>query len=182
PQARFTPSRGSDCHGSIDSMPRPYGGSSRRIFKNDYGRQSLTAASYPYHVAFEWRAWRLLRSRTSETCSGVSPKLRPWPPDSAGARGVATWGSCRRRACASVARPTMAESRRASHHGTRSPERTPEDATDALAKRGGGVRARALWARRRLLPGVLMRPKCAAEIRTAPELTKACYRTKEALM
>src|SRR3989442_2131736 len=35
----------------------------RRIFKYDYGRQSLTAASYPYHVAFEWRAWRLLRSR-----------------------------------------------------------------------------------------------------------------------
>jgi glycosyltransferase involved in cell wall biosynthesis len=35
----------------------------RRIFKFDYGRQSLTAASYPLQIAFEWRAWRQLRSR-----------------------------------------------------------------------------------------------------------------------
>jgi glycosyltransferase involved in cell wall biosynthesis len=35
----------------------------RRIFKYDYGRQSLTAASYPLQVAFEWRAWRQLRRR-----------------------------------------------------------------------------------------------------------------------
>lgn len=35
----------------------------RRIFKFDYGRQSLTAASYPIQVAFEWRAWRRLRRR-----------------------------------------------------------------------------------------------------------------------
>lgn len=35
----------------------------RRVFKFDYGRQSLTAASYPLQVAFEWRAWRQLRSR-----------------------------------------------------------------------------------------------------------------------
>jgi glycosyltransferase involved in cell wall biosynthesis len=33
----------------------------RRIFKYDYGRQSLTAASYFLWVAFEWRAWRRLR-------------------------------------------------------------------------------------------------------------------------
>src|SRR5262249_1616456 len=35
----------------------------RRIFKYDYGRQSLTAASYPLQVVFEWRAWRRLHSR-----------------------------------------------------------------------------------------------------------------------
>jgi glycosyltransferase involved in cell wall biosynthesis len=35
----------------------------RRIFKNDYGRQSLTAAMYPRQVFFELRAWRQLRSR-----------------------------------------------------------------------------------------------------------------------
>jgi glycosyltransferase involved in cell wall biosynthesis len=35
----------------------------RRVFKYDYGRQSLTAATYPLQVAFEWRAWRLLKPR-----------------------------------------------------------------------------------------------------------------------
>lgn len=35
----------------------------KRVFKYDYGRQSLTAASYPLQVAFEWRAWQLLRRR-----------------------------------------------------------------------------------------------------------------------
>src|SRR5260370_32505397 len=35
----------------------------RRIFKYDYGRQSLTAASYPLQIAFEWQAWRLLQRR-----------------------------------------------------------------------------------------------------------------------
>jgi glycosyltransferase involved in cell wall biosynthesis len=35
----------------------------RYIFRYDYGRQSLTAASYPVQVAFEWRAWQQLRRR-----------------------------------------------------------------------------------------------------------------------
>jgi glycosyltransferase involved in cell wall biosynthesis len=35
----------------------------RRIFKNDHGRQSLTAASYPLQIAFEWSAWRQLKRR-----------------------------------------------------------------------------------------------------------------------
>lgn len=35
----------------------------RRIFKYDYGRQSLTAFAYPLQVAFEWRAWRKLKGR-----------------------------------------------------------------------------------------------------------------------
>ena len=40
-----------------------YSWAMRRIFKYDYGRQSLTAASYPLQIAFEWRAWRHLRRR-----------------------------------------------------------------------------------------------------------------------
>jgi glycosyltransferase involved in cell wall biosynthesis len=35
----------------------------RRVFKFDYGRQSLTAATYPLQIAFEWRAWWQLRNR-----------------------------------------------------------------------------------------------------------------------
>jgi glycosyltransferase involved in cell wall biosynthesis len=35
----------------------------RRIFKFDYGRQSLTAATLPVWMAFEWLTWRRLRRR-----------------------------------------------------------------------------------------------------------------------
>ena len=35
----------------------------RRVFKYDYGRQSLTAATYPLQVAFEWSAWQQLSRR-----------------------------------------------------------------------------------------------------------------------
>jgi len=44
-------------------LDRLYTWALRRIFKFDYGRQSLTAASYPLQVAFEWRAWQLIRNR-----------------------------------------------------------------------------------------------------------------------
>jgi glycosyltransferase involved in cell wall biosynthesis len=42
-------------------LDRIYAWALRRIFKYDYGRQSLTAASYLLWVAFEWRAWQRLR-------------------------------------------------------------------------------------------------------------------------
>src|SRR5215470_2257678 len=45
---------------SLPWLDRFYAWALRRIFKYDYGRQSLTAAQYPYQVAFELRAWRLL--------------------------------------------------------------------------------------------------------------------------
>jgi glycosyltransferase involved in cell wall biosynthesis len=48
---------------SLPLADRLYAWALRRVFKYDYGRQSLTAASYPYQVAFEWRAWRLLRAK-----------------------------------------------------------------------------------------------------------------------
>lgn len=53
---------------AIETIPLPvldplYAWALRRVFKHDYGRQSLTAATYPLQVAFELRAWRRLRSR-----------------------------------------------------------------------------------------------------------------------
>jgi glycosyltransferase involved in cell wall biosynthesis len=44
-------------------LDRLYEWALRRIFKYDYGRQSLTAFTYPRHVVFELRAWRQLRKR-----------------------------------------------------------------------------------------------------------------------
>jgi glycosyltransferase involved in cell wall biosynthesis len=44
-------------------LDRLYAWAIRRVFKYDYGRQSLTAATYPLQLAFEWRAWRQLRRR-----------------------------------------------------------------------------------------------------------------------
>lgn len=35
----------------------------RRIFRNDFTSQALTAFGYPFSVAFEWHAWRQLRRR-----------------------------------------------------------------------------------------------------------------------
>src|SRR5262249_955702 len=48
---------------SMAGLDELYNWALRRIFKYDYGRQSLTAASYPLQVAFEWHAWRQLRRR-----------------------------------------------------------------------------------------------------------------------
>ena len=47
----------------LPGLDQLYSWAIRRIFKYDYGRQSLTAATYPLQVAFEWRAWRQLRHR-----------------------------------------------------------------------------------------------------------------------
>jgi glycosyltransferase involved in cell wall biosynthesis len=47
----------------LPGLDELYNWAIRRIFKYDYGRQSLTAASYPLQVAFEWRAWHQLRRR-----------------------------------------------------------------------------------------------------------------------
>ena len=60
--------RGGGNFRAIESVRLPgldqlYSWAIRRIFKYDYGRQSLTAATYPLQVAFEWRAWRQLRHR-----------------------------------------------------------------------------------------------------------------------
>jgi glycosyltransferase involved in cell wall biosynthesis len=52
----------------------------RRIFKYDYGRQSLTAASYPLQVAFEWRAWQQLRRRIRSGDFDVALRILPIVP------------------------------------------------------------------------------------------------------
>lgn len=48
---------------SMPWLDRAFAWALRRIFKYDYGRQSLTAASYVLWVMFECRAWRRLRNR-----------------------------------------------------------------------------------------------------------------------
>jgi len=44
-------------------LERVHAWSFRRIFKNNFDSQALTAFGYPFSVAFEWRAWRQLRHR-----------------------------------------------------------------------------------------------------------------------
>jgi glycosyltransferase involved in cell wall biosynthesis len=44
-------------------LNRIYTWSIRWIFKNTYTSQALTAFSYPFSIAFEWCAWRRMRSR-----------------------------------------------------------------------------------------------------------------------
>jgi glycosyltransferase involved in cell wall biosynthesis len=46
-------------------MERIYSWTLRRIFKNNYRSQGLTAFGYPFALAFEWGAWRQLRKRIS---------------------------------------------------------------------------------------------------------------------
>jgi glycosyltransferase involved in cell wall biosynthesis len=44
-------------------LERVYDWTLRRIFKNDYRNQALTAFGYPFAVAFEWSVWRRMRTR-----------------------------------------------------------------------------------------------------------------------
>ena len=46
---------------SLPGLDRVYAWALKHIFKYDWGRQSLTAATYPVWVAFECRAWRRFR-------------------------------------------------------------------------------------------------------------------------
>ncbi|MEQ1846791.1 MAG: glycosyltransferase [Nitrospira sp.] len=52
----------------------------RWIFRGDYGSQALTALSYPFHVMFEWKAWRLLRSQINSRKFDVVLRLLPVVP------------------------------------------------------------------------------------------------------
>lgn len=44
-------------------LDRVWDWSLRRIFKNNYNSRFLTAFWYPFSIAFEWHAWRRMRSR-----------------------------------------------------------------------------------------------------------------------
>jgi len=65
---------------SLPLLDRLYAWAIRRIFRYDYGRQSLTAATYPYQIAFEWRAWRQLRSRIRSRDFDVVLRILPIVP------------------------------------------------------------------------------------------------------
>jgi glycosyltransferase involved in cell wall biosynthesis len=52
----------------------------RRIFKNNYDTQVLTAFMYPFSLAFEWRAWRQLRRRISAGEFDVVLRVLPMSP------------------------------------------------------------------------------------------------------
>ena len=44
-------------------LERIYAWCFRRIFKNNFDSQAVTAFAYPFSLAFEWHAWRQLRHR-----------------------------------------------------------------------------------------------------------------------
>src|SRR4029077_6201946 len=48
---------------SLPWLERIYDWILRRIFKNDYRSQALTAFGYPFAIAFEWCVWRRMRTR-----------------------------------------------------------------------------------------------------------------------
>jgi len=64
----------------VPGLDQLYKWALRRIFKFDYGRQSLTAASYPLQIAFEWRAWLKLRSRILSRDFDVVLRILPIVP------------------------------------------------------------------------------------------------------
>ena len=52
----------------------------RRIFKNNYDSQILTAFGYPFSLAFEWYAWQQLRRRIFAGEFDVVLRLMPMTP------------------------------------------------------------------------------------------------------
>jgi glycosyltransferase involved in cell wall biosynthesis len=61
-------------------LERIYAWSLRRIFKYNFDTQVLTAFSYPFSLAFEWFAWRQLRSRISAGEFDVVLRVLPMSP------------------------------------------------------------------------------------------------------
>src|SRR5215469_13127135 len=57
-----------------------YAWSVRRIFKDNFDTQMLTAFGYPFSLAFEWRAWRQLRRRIFAGEFDVVLRLVPMTP------------------------------------------------------------------------------------------------------
>jgi len=48
---------------SLPRLDRVFNWSLRQIFKSNFHSRALTAFSYPFLLAFEWRAWRRMRTR-----------------------------------------------------------------------------------------------------------------------
>jgi glycosyltransferase involved in cell wall biosynthesis len=49
----------------------------RRIFKNNFHSRALTAFSYPFSIAFEWYAWRRMRTRIIAGEFDIALRLSP---------------------------------------------------------------------------------------------------------
>jgi glycosyltransferase involved in cell wall biosynthesis len=62
------------------SIDRIYAWMLRWIFKYDFNCQALTAFGYPFFLAFEWYAWRQLRTRISSGEFDVVLRLLPMSP------------------------------------------------------------------------------------------------------
>jgi glycosyltransferase involved in cell wall biosynthesis len=61
-------------------LDRIFAWSFRRIFKNNYDSQALTASKYPFSIAFEWYAWRHFRHRIIAGEFDVVLRLLPMTP------------------------------------------------------------------------------------------------------
>jgi glycosyltransferase involved in cell wall biosynthesis len=61
-------------------IERIYAWSVRRIFKNNFDTQALTAFGYPFSLAFEWYAWRQLRRRIFAGEFDVVLRVLPMSP------------------------------------------------------------------------------------------------------
>ena len=61
-------------------LERIYAWSVRRIFKNNFDTQILTAFAYPFSLAFEWYAWRQLRRRIFAGEFDVVLRVMPMSP------------------------------------------------------------------------------------------------------
>jgi glycosyltransferase involved in cell wall biosynthesis len=64
----------------MPSLDRINSWSMRKVFKYNYDTQVLTAFSYPFSLAFEWYAWRQLRSRICGGEFDVVLRLLPMSP------------------------------------------------------------------------------------------------------
>jgi len=58
-------------------LERIYAWCFRTIFKSNFNSQALTAFGYPFYAAFEWNAWRQLRSRLFANDFDVVLRLLP---------------------------------------------------------------------------------------------------------
>ena len=64
----------------MPTLERIYAWSFRHLFRNNFDSQALTAFGYPFALAFEWYAWRKLRSRILAGELDVVLRVLPMSP------------------------------------------------------------------------------------------------------
>jgi glycosyltransferase involved in cell wall biosynthesis len=62
---------------SIPWLDRIWDWSFRRIFRNNFNSRALTPFSYPFGIAFEWSAWRRMRTRINTGEFDIVLRLSP---------------------------------------------------------------------------------------------------------